>query len=631
MRQSKSSILKFLFVIFATFIIVACTTTMNNNIAQSLGIHEHKKASIHHKIPVNPTTGLGDPKKVKQYQKVTLNLWQVMAANFNLPDETSANPEVKKQIDWFMNHPKYLAKVTSQAGPYLYYIYQQVQARNLPAELALMPMVESAYNPFAINSGSGAAGLWQMMPGTASGFGLHVDWWYDGRRDVSASTNAALDYLAYLGDYFNGDWLLAIGAYDTGEGSIQQAIEHNERRGIDTDFWSLHLPKETQAYVPKVLALATILKYPQTYPINLPNIPNAPYLSEVDIGSQIDLHQAAKMADMTLSELTALNSGYNRWATDPNGPFKLLLPVDKAQQFQEQLAQLMATNKQITWYRVVTKKGETIDAIALQYQTTPQAIMKANKLTRRKLKAGETLLIPNSATPATSSANDTTASAIPNTSTQTDTTTTSDTSDASTVETNNADSTTADDNSSDDDSQYVGESINNLPSTNVVHHTVAKGETLADIAKTYHVSVRALEFWNQLNDSHVTPGTDIVIWPPKYKPSAVKTTIVAYKVKKHDTVSSIARKFHISTKELISSNHIKYNHLKPGQVLHIAIKHSATKHVAKTHPSDSKQHHQIKSQSHSHKSQHSAKKITHHKKAVSHQTLQHHKKHTNNQ
>lgn len=627
MRQSKSSILKFLFVIFATFIIVACTTTMNKNLAQSFGIHEHKKASIRHKIPVNPTTGLGDPKKVKQYQKVTLNLWQVMAANFNLPDETSANPEVKKQIDWFMSHPKYLAKVTSQAGPYLYYIYQQVQARNLPAELALMPMVESAYNPFAINSGSGAAGLWQMMPGTASGFGLHVDWWYDGRRDVSASTNAALDYLAYLGDYFNGDWLLAIGAYDTGEGSIQQAIEHNERHGIDTDFWSLHLPKETQAYVPKVLALATILKYPQTYPINLPDIPNAPYLSEVDIGSQIDLHQAAKMAGMTLQELTALNSGYNRWATDPNGPFKLLLPVDKAQQFQEQLTQLMTTNKQITWYRVVAKKGETIDAIALQYQTTPQAIMKANKLTRRKLKAGQTLLIPNSAAPAVDTAS------------TSDNATTADTqSAADNATTANSDNdTAANDNdetieSADDEDQYVGESINNLPSTNVVHHTVAKGETLASIAKIYHVSVRALEFWNQLNDAHVTPGSDIVVWPPKYKASAVTTSVTTYKVKKHDTVSSIARKFHISAKQLVSSNHIKHNHLKPGQVLHITVKHSAAKQqVAKTHSSASKQHHQPKSPTHSHKSQHSAKKIAQHKKVASHHTSQSHKKHINNQ
>lgn len=184
------------------------------------------------------------------------DLWSVLQHQFTL-NHYENNPAVKAQIEWFLKRKKYIYKLAENAQPYLYYILTQVDKRKLPAEMVLLPMIESAYDPFAFSS-AGASGLWQMMPGTASGFGLKQNWWYDGRRDIVASTNAALDYLSYLQSFFNGNWLLAIAAYDSGEGTVLSATRKNIAKGEPTDFWSLNLPRETQAYIPKLLALAEI-------------------------------------------------------------------------------------------------------------------------------------------------------------------------------------------------------------------------------------------------------------------------------------------------------------------------------------------------------------------------------------
>ncbi len=517
----------------------------------------HKKSQYRH--IVYPTAGLADAvrvtnepdKVVMEYKKANPTLWQDMAAQFSLPGETEDVPEVKRQIDWFVSHPKYLEKATSQAKPYLYYICEQVKARGLPIELALMPMVESSYNPFAVNSSSGATGLWQMMPGTASGFGLHVDWWYDGRRDISTSTNAALDYLAYLGSFFNGDWLLAMAAYDSGEGTVQQSIERNATHGRDTTYWGLHLPHETQGYIPKVLALATILKNPQNYNVDLPDIPDAPYLTSIDLSSQMNLHKAAKMAGMTLAELSSLNPGYNRWATAPKGSYKLLLPVDRAAQFQTSMTapsdatQAPASN--LTWDHIAAKSSDSLQSIAQNYNTTPELLMKANKLSSEHVKAGQSLLVPSNAS---------------------------------------ADNSTADNADIDED---VGEKITTLADSNVINHMITQGETLKSIAAKYHVTLRQIEFWNDVTEADINPGEELVIWPPKYKVSSLKKVVKIYKVKHGDTLYSVAQRFHVTTSMIKKRNHLGHKQIRSGEILHIpVIMHAesiapVSQHIKSTH------------------------------------------------
>src|SRR5579872_1697739 len=196
------------------------------------------------------------------------NVWDALRLEFNLPHYEN-NPEVQVQIEWFLTHNHFLMESTSRAGPYIYYILQQVRKRHLPAELVLLPVIESSYNPFS-NSYMGAAGIWQIMPETASGFGIKRNWWYDGRRDIIASTKAALNYLAYLQNFFEGNWLLAIAAYNTGEGSVLSAIRRNVSTGMNTDFWSLPLSQQTRDYVPRLLALAEIISHPDRYGIRFP-------------------------------------------------------------------------------------------------------------------------------------------------------------------------------------------------------------------------------------------------------------------------------------------------------------------------------------------------------------------------
>lgn len=359
------------------------------------------------------------------------NLWVTLRHEFSLP-HYEENPAVQEKVRWFMNHREYLNELTTRAAPYLYFILQQVRKRHLPAELVLLPMIESDYNPFAYSS-AGAAGIWQLLPGTASGFGVKRDWWYDGRRDVVASTRAALGYLAYLGNFFEGNWLLATAAYDTGEGNILSAVKKNIRKGKSTDFWSLPVAHETRDYVPRLLALAIIISHPERYPVHLPNIPNAPYLAQVDVGVKIDMKQAATLASMNLKDLKKLNPAYNASAAKQHGPSKLILPIQNVEEFTENLSRSphfknlktevssneIASNEQVkknnepvdlatsvlkniqehyviqpgdTLYMV--RKGDTVEKIAKRFHTDAQIILTTNKLKHKKITAGDKLVIP---------------------------------------------------------------------------------------------------------------------------------------------------------------------------------------------------------------------------------------------
>jgi membrane-bound lytic murein transglycosylase D len=320
------------------------------------------------------------------------DLWDALRDGFAM-NHYEEDPLVQEQIQWFMSHQDFLVHSATRAAPYLYYILQQSKLRHLPAEVVLLPMIESAYNPYAYSS-AGASGIWQMMPRTASGYGIKQDWWYDGRRDVIASTKAALSHLSYLKTFFDGNWVLAIAAYDTGEGNVQNAVRKNVRDGKSTDFLSLPLAQETRIYVPRLLALATIIANPDKYPVYFPPIRNAPYLAQIDLGSQIDLKHAANLAGLSLKELLALNPGYNHSASSPNGPYKLVLPIQNLEQFSENFASLPVTNR-ITWQRYQVHVGDTVARVALRYNVSADSLRKMNQLTSNNLKVGSSLLVPH--------------------------------------------------------------------------------------------------------------------------------------------------------------------------------------------------------------------------------------------
>ena len=461
-----------------------------------------------------------------------------MASDFSLPDETPENPEVRAQINWYMKNQFYLKQIAEQARPYLYYILQQVRRRGLPGELALLPMIESNYDPFAYSK-VGASGLWQMMPGTASGFGIKVDWWYDGRRDIIASTNAALDYFNYLGNFFDNQWLLAIASYDTGEGTVNQAVQRNAKLGKATDFWALHLPKETQSYVPKLLALATIISHPSEYPVDLPDIPDQPYLATVNVGSQIDLARVAKMSDMSLQALAQLNPGFNRWATDPNLPSRILLPVDKAAQFERNLKKL-PIDKRVTWVRYKVKSGDNLSTIVDKYKTTLALLKTVNHLKSNKLHIGQTMLIPTATSELTKIVLQS-------------------------------------------EQHYFSSLHTKLPEVHITNYAVKKGDSLDSIARKYNVQAREIRFWNGLaRNEKLSPGKKLIIWPPKHKNARPK--YATYKVKAGDSLIGIAHKYHTTVVAILKTNKIKNNFIRVGQKLIIFAgnKHRSTTHKTQT-------------------------------------------------
>ncbi len=250
---------------------------------------------------------------------------------------SEGHKHVQKYVKKFSQEEKSLTKMGSQATPYLYYIVEQLEKRNMPTELALLPMVESAFQPQA-TSHQGAAGLWQFIPSTGRNYGLKQDEWYDGRRDIKASTQAALNYLSFLHKEFDNNWILALAAYNAGEGTIHKAIKQNKLAGKPITFWDLKLPKETREYIPRFLALAEIIKNPEKHAISMPHIANKPYFMQVNPGTPLNFHQAAKLADINIHELKRLNPGYRRASTHPKGPQGILLPVANVERFEYNLA-----------------------------------------------------------------------------------------------------------------------------------------------------------------------------------------------------------------------------------------------------------------------------------------------------
>jgi membrane-bound lytic murein transglycosylase D len=351
---------------------------------------EPAQASIHNQYPAVAAPRVYLPKDVN-YSAANFNdLWDRIRAGYDLPAVQSKH--VAEYERWFSSHPEYIDRLVKRATPYLYHITVQVEQRNMPMEIALLPAIESAYKPHALSSDK-AVGLWQFIPATGKHYGLKQNWWYDGRKDVYASTNAALNYLEKLNKYFDGDWSLALASYNAGEGTVSRAIKANKRAGKPTNYTALKLRSETRRYVPKLIAFSNIIKNPEKYGLKIKKIPNQPYFSVVRLSSQVELGIVADAANIRIEELEMLNPGIKRWATDPKGPHHLLVPAHSAAVVADALAGI-PQHQRVHWAHYRVKKGDTLGAIARRHGITVSSLKKTNNLKSSRLQINQNLLIP---------------------------------------------------------------------------------------------------------------------------------------------------------------------------------------------------------------------------------------------
>ena len=316
-------------------------------------------------------------------------IWDAIRPHLSLNDYDD-HPAVKQAILWYTSHPKDLNKMFQRAAPYLGYIHKITQQKNLPAELALLPMVESSFIIHS-HSSAGANGLWQLRPGTARDMGLEINYWYDGRNDIAESTNAALDYLTHLHNYFN-DWLLALAAYNDGPGLIHKRMQYNLNNNIGASYWQLNLPHETRAYLPRLLAFAAIMRNPSKYNIKLPNIAAAPLETEIIVHGQVNLITLARESGLQQNAIYNLNPAWKYTLTNPDAKnYKLLVPTNKLSTIKH----LITNMHNRLWLLQQFNKTVTLTTIAKKYKTSVRAIKNANKFKYKQYaKANELILLP---------------------------------------------------------------------------------------------------------------------------------------------------------------------------------------------------------------------------------------------
>ncbi len=409
------------------------------------------------------------------------NVWDRIRADYGLAE--LHHPYVARHERWFANNPEYLERITKRARLYLYYIVEEIEKRNMPMEIALLPAIESAFKPHAY-SRARAAGLWQFIPSTGRLYGLRNNWWYDGRRDVMAATNAALNYLQKLEKDFDGDWHLALAAYNAGEGRVMGAQAYNRRKGRSDRFEHLRtLKRETRNYVPKLIALSNIIKDPQAYGLTLEPIPNEPYFTSVPLDTQIDISVLARKADIPVGDIYDINPGFRRWATSPDhGPDYLLIPAGKQQAVLNALADLPA-DQRVKWKRHRIRRGDALSTIAYHYGVSVYAIQQANRMRGTRIRAGRDLIIPVSSRRITAHAGNVT--------------------------------------------RPVPRKAAPPPKGRIrVVHKVKAGDTLWNIALKYNVYISQITRWNRVSRRSVLRlGQKLKIWvKPKAPTAAISTT-----------------------------------------------------------------------------------------------------------
>jgi membrane-bound lytic murein transglycosylase D len=441
-----------------------------------------------------------------------IDTWQRLRKGFEItPGKLpySAN----KQLQRYLKNPHNLNLLFEHSAPYLFHVTEQLENANLPLELALLPIVESNYDPLAY-SPSHAVGLWQFIASTATSLGLERSRWYEGRRDVVHSTAAAATYLNYLNKQFNGNWLHALAAYNSGEGAVRKAIRKNRRLGKSTEFWSLKLPRETKNYVPQLMALAYVVKNAEKLEVKLPQIANKAYFSVVELPAQIELDKIIEVTGVDDAIFTKLNSAYRRSVTPPEPGYHVLLPVEKS----PLLSDFLATSDPATWaeYReYIVKSGDTLSHIAKRYEQTTAQIKITNRLRNDFLRIGQVLRIPP-----------------------------------------------------------VGEvavlTEYRTPLTRT--YIVSAGDTLSEIAAKHKVSISSLKRANNLTSSLIKLGQELVIKVPASGPKTTPVRKLNYQVRSGDSLYLIAKRFDLKINDITSWNKLDKNkYLQPGQRLTLYI------------------------------------------------------------
>ena len=451
------------------------------------------------------------------------DLWGRIRDGYGIPDVESAY--ATKHEAWYASRPDYVKRMVERSQRYLFHIVEEVQKRNMPTEIALLPMIESAFNPQA-NSTSKASGIWQFIPSTGKNFGLKQNWWVDNRRDVTAATNAALDYLQKLHGMF-GTWDLALAAYNAGEGTVQRAIDKNRRQGLPTDYQNLSLPEETRNYVPKLQAIKNIVTDPEKFGLKIGSIPNRPYFARVTTPKQIDAKLAAQLAEVSYDEFISLNPSYNRPVITSQGEkTQLLLPVWAAERFADNLANY---DKPLTsWQTYNAKRGERMDNIARKFGLNVSQLRDVNSMSAsNKLRNSQTMLVPAVYNGKPLSNPDEIRS---------------DSINVAEMENNN----------------HIDQSSEPSASRPVIHR-VKNGETLQSLASKYGTSAKNLMRINHLKSAKLKTGQSLTMNAVASGSSGLKR--VSYKTNSHVKSSSIkAKSSHahskISTKKSGASKHI---------------------------------------------------------------------------
>jgi membrane-bound lytic murein transglycosylase D len=393
------------------------------------------------------------------------DLWDRIRAGYAMDDLDEEL--VRKWEKFYADRPDYMARIVDRSSKYMFYIVTELERRNMPLEIALLPMIESAFNPIA-HSTAKASGIWQFIPSTGTAFGMKQDWWADSRRDIVAATNGALDYLTKLYGMF-GDWQLALASYNWGEGAVMRAQARSKRAGLDGTYLTLNMPNETRNYLPKLQAVKNIVRDPARFGLTLASIPNEPYFKTITLAHAIDLKKAAILAGMTEAEFVALNPAHNRPVIAGRGEFQILLPADRAEQF---ITRLEAYEQpRVSWMAYKTRAGDRIDALAQRFGTTVAALRSVNGIRSHAsaLPAGYNLLVPSDGP-----SNDALGS-IQN---------------------------------------AVFTSFPEQASSGGRIHRVRKGESLGVIARRYGVATATLAKWNRLGKANVRAGQVLYINGP---------------------------------------------------------------------------------------------------------------------
>ena len=474
--------------------------------------------------PVKPVAVLAEPEPaalqvalVPDPEPIIItDLWQHLRRDMHWSLHTE-QPRVQQEIRWLQRHPNYLLRLRERLQNYLPYVYREVQLRDMPAELALLPIVESAFDVYAFSHG-GAAGPWQFIRGTARQYGLQLNDWYDGRRDIVASTDAALNYLQDLHGRFD-DWHLALAGYNAGAGNVRKAL----RKKPGGNYFELPLPRETRHYVPRLLAFVAVVQDPDQYGLELPELDIEPRFHVLETEGQFQLDKLAAAADLSMETFRFWNPALSRWATSPDGPHHVILPASVDLASTQQTVAAINPAQRMDWQEITVRSGDTLSELAARYHADVATLRQANRLRNNHIRAGKTLLIP-----------------------------------------------------------LAGQATAPLQTSGTATHKVAAGDSLWKIAREYNISLNSLMKANHVGPKDPLPVGKTLVLPGHGLSGQIDgqtnaervVRTVRYKVRAGDSLSRIAGRFNVTVAQIVRWNRLdSKRYLQPGQglLLHVNV------------------------------------------------------------